>query len=120
MCKRYDLDDPKVIEKTSSIIDSLITKEASNGVDKYFNNLKDFQKKLSDSMEAVRCIKDLSHGLANPKFKLMLDGLQEQLHKILVETELERDKLNSQRFSPLEIAPEEKTKEEHQIAPLNI
>jgi len=120
MSKKYGLNDPKVVEKTSALVDNLIQKEANSGVDKYFNNLKDFQKKLGDAMEAIRCIKDLSHGLANPKFKGMLDKLQEQLRDILVETDSERDKLNEKRNAVVEVAKKEEEKEAHQVSPLKL
>lgn len=120
MSKKYGLNDPKVIAKTSAAVDRLMNVEAENKVDKYFNNLKDFQKKLGDAMEAMRCIKDLSHGLANPKFREMLSKLQEQLRDILEETDTERDKLNEKRHSVVEVAQKEETKEPHQVSPLSL
>ena len=89
-------------DEIEKIIEDRMSFEAST--EKYFKNLQDFQKKLSESLESIRVVKDHSFGLMNnEKYKNKMDKILEEMIDILRDTEIERDSLNKKRYAPMEM-----------------
>jgi len=112
MTTNKDLD----FKNIDNLIEDHIKLEAST--EKYFKNVQDFQKKLSDALESIRVVKDLSFGLVNQeRYKSKIQKILDDMIDLLRETEEERDGLNKKRFSPLEMEDNTPKGEGEEITP---